>query len=178
MIDILSASVELLSATGFTTARVTSHKRELILVEDLTVLAFLFAYDSPSILLTEWDADVSAAVELHQLALRRAGQKAWNTYGIFLTAGRPDAAQVAALSATEENLVGIRKIARAGVVDLTDLRGALLTLLPLQNAPRLESVDVQSEIRERATELPPPALDAFFSDADDADVIQTLEELA
>lgn len=81
-----------------------------------------------------------------------------------------------ALAAIEEDLSGTRKIARAGVRDITDLRSVLLPLLPLQSAPKLEAVDMQAEIRQRATELLPRVVDAFLSSADDGVVTQILEE--
>ena len=44
----------------------------------------------------------------------------------------------------EEDLTGTRKIARSGIRDSSDLRAALLPLLPLQSAPKLEAVDITS----------------------------------
>ena len=56
-----------------------------------------------------------------------------------------------------------------------DVKAALLPLLPIQNAPQLEAVDITSEIRERAQDLPTAALDAFFDDRPEEDVLPLLE---
>jgi hypothetical protein len=80
------------------------------------------------------------------------------------------------LGAIEEDLTGTRKIAQAGVNEVAELRLALLPLLPFQSAPRLEAVDIAAEIRQRATELPARAVDAFLSSADASVVMQVLEE--
>jgi hypothetical protein len=139
-------------------------------------LGFLFAYDDSEKLIDGWGKDSDQAVTAHQLGLRRAGQKAWNVYLVLLTSGEAEYAQSVALGAIEEDLVGTRKICRAGIGDLADLRSALLPLLPFQNAPKLEAVDIVTEIRQRATELPSRAINAFLSGADESVVLQVLEE--
>lgn len=95
---------------------------------------------------------------------------------MLVSAGKADYAQSVALGEIEEDLTGRRKIARADVVDIARLRAALLPLLPLQSAPKLEAVDIVSEIRERTTELPARAVEAFLSSAEESVVIQVLEE--
>ena len=113
---------------------------------------------------------------MHQLALRRAGPKAWNTYVVLLAKEDATESQLAALSAIEEDLTGTRKIARASIKDTSDLNAAMLPLLPLQSAPILDAVDMVMEIRQRATELPARAIEAFVSGADESVVLQVIEE--
>jgi hypothetical protein len=176
MIDILEASADLLTEVGFSTSPISVGSRQALAFEDATVLGFLFAYGNTHELIEAWSNDTIHAITDYHFGLRRAAQKAWNTYFVLLAAGSADYAQVVALSAIEEDLSGTRKIARVGVAELADLRAALLPLLPLQSAPRLEAVDILSEIRQRATELPGRAIDAFLSKADEGVVIQILEE--
>jgi hypothetical protein len=176
MMDLLATSAELLSEAGFSTRVTSVESREALMFEDPTVLGFLFAYVDPAQLITCWAKDAHSAVASHQFGLRRASQKAWNTYVGFLAAGPANFAQSVALSAIEEDLTGTRKIARAGVSELADLRAALLPLLPLQAAPKLDAVDMRLEIRQRTTELPPRAVEAFLSSADEGVVIHVLEE--
>jgi hypothetical protein len=176
MIDILAACSEVLSEAGFSTRKASIGDREMLAFEDATVLGFLFAYDDPNQLVKKWVSDADRAVASNQLGLRRAAEKAWNTYLVILTTGAADDAQSVALGAIEEDLTGTRKIVRAGIIDITDVRAALLPLLPVQSAPKLEAVDIVDEIRQRATELPARALEAFLSNADEAVVIQVLEE--
>jgi hypothetical protein len=176
MIDILATSAEILNDAGFSTSVTSAAAQDLLSFEDPTVLGFLFVYDGPSRLIECWAKDAERAIASNQFGLRRAGQKAWNTYVALLATAEADHTQSAALSAIEEDLTGTRKIARAGIVDISDVRAALLPLLPLQSAPKLEAVDMPTEIRQRSTELPSRAVEAFLSSADPAVVIQVLEE--
>src|SRR5208282_618276 len=102
-------------------------------------------------------------------ALHNAG------YVILLAQAPANYAEQVALSAIEEDLTGTRKLASAGVEDTESLRKGLIPLLPIQNAPRLEAVDMPAEIRLRTTELPQRAVEAFLSDASVAMVAQALE---
>jgi hypothetical protein len=172
VIDILTASAE----AGFSTSPVSIGDRHALMFEDNTVLGFLLDYEDPSSLIEGWSKDADTAIAAHQFGLRRAAKKAWNAYTVLLTGHEADYPQSVALGTIEENLVGTRKIARAGVVDVTELRIALLPLLPLQSSPKLESVDIIAEIRQRTTELPSRAVEAFLSNADESVVIQVMEE--
>jgi hypothetical protein len=83
---------------------------------------------------------------------------------------------MAALAAIEEDLTGTRKIARSDIRDISDVEAALLPLLPLQSAPKLDAVDMVTEIRQRSTELTPRAVEAFLSGTDVSLVLQVIEE--
>lgn len=174
--EMFDSTEALLTQTGFTAARSTAKGREVLMFEDDTVLGFVFSYDDAQSLIGRWQEDSEAAVTSHQLALRRAGPKAWNTYVVFLASGEATHSQLAALSAIEEDLTGTRKIARAEIKDASDVKAALLPLLPLQSAPKLDAVDMIMEIRQRATELPPRAIEAFVSGVDESVVLQVIEE--
>ena len=177
MIDVLKAGADLLSEAGFSTNSVSIGDRQALAFEDATVLGFLFDYHDPRELIDAWHKDTDQAIATYQFGLRRAAQKAWNAYVILLAVGEADYAQAVALSAIEEDLTGTRKIARAGIADVPSLRVALLPLLPVQSAPRLEAVDILDEIRQRTTELPGHAIDAFLSSADEGMVVQVLEQM-
>jgi hypothetical protein len=176
VIDILNSSAKVLAEAGFTVTTVSVGTRQTLAFEDKSVLGFLFSYGDASRLMLEWSADADKAISTYQFGLRRAGPKAWNAYTVFLASGAADYAQTVSMGAIEEDLAGTRKIARAGVNDIADLHASLLPLLALQSAPRLEAVDMAAEIRQRTTELPPRAVDAFLSSADEAVVMQVLEE--
>jgi hypothetical protein len=177
VIDMLSSSASILSEAGFSTQRASVAGREAIVFENNTTLGFVLFYDEAAELLHASSRDGEHLIKHHQFGLRRAGQKAWNTYMVFLTGGSVDHSQLAALAAIEEDLGGTRKIARADIRDPLDVREALLALLPIQAAPALDAVDMLAEIRERASEVAPRAIDAFLSTAaEDAVVLQVLEE--
>ena len=174
--DILAGSADLLKAAGFATRTAHANSRPTLLFESETVLGFIFAYGTLVELAGNWQKDATTAISEHQFGLRIAAQKAWNTYVILLVAGSAKPSETAMLAAIEEDLSGTRKIARADVSDSASLNEALLPLLPIQAAPHLTAVDVRAEIRERTTELPPRAVQAFLSMADAASVLQVLEE--
>lgn len=176
MNNLLTLSAGILNDASFSTEIAVIGRTETLVFEGETTLGFLFSYEDFQTLSSMWEQDAGAAVSRYSFALKRAGQKAWNTYVILLAGGDTNYSSTVLLSAIEENLVGTRKIARAGLRDLADLRAALLTLLPLQSSPRLEAVDLLVEIRQRTTELPPRSVDAFLSNVDASVVLQILEE--
>ena len=176
MIDILAMSADTLAEGGFVTERISLDRRLGLVFEDPTVLGFLLVYGHASEMIEEWVKDSTGVIASHQLGLRRAGQKAWNTYVVLLAAEPAEHPQLVALAAIEEDLTGTRKIARSGIRDQADVRTALLALLPLQSAPKLEAVDIVGEIRARTTELEPRVVDAFVSNAEEAVVLQVLEQ--
>lgn len=80
------------------------------------------------------------------------------------------------MTSIEEDLTGARKIVRGGVSSPDSLQAALIALLPLRHAPRLEAVDMRAEIKLRTTELPSRAVEAFLSGMPEAAITQILEE--
>lgn len=176
MSDLLVLGSEVLRSFGYSVMTFEHEGRTAACFEDETTLGFVFTYTDADALLSMWAPDMAKATARQSLALRRSGQKAWNVYAIFLGGGSANEADAMRLSFIEEDLTATRKIARAGLKDSSDVREALLTLIPLQNAPLLEAVDMPEEIRLRASELPARVLDAFLSDSDESVVLQVLEE--
>ena len=174
--DTFEATEGLLTRTGFSTLRSAVRAREVLIFEDDSVIGFVFSYPDAQSLIAGWEKDSEMAVSAHQLALRRAGLKAWNTYVVLLASEGASYAEMAGLAAIEEDLTGTRKIARSDVRDISDVEAALLPLLPLQSAPKLDAVDMVFEIRQRATELSPRAVDAFVSGVEESVVLQVIEE--
>jgi hypothetical protein len=163
---------------SFDVAGASSEHGEAAIFENDTILGFAFFYDTATDLIRLWATDADALIATRRFQLKAAGNKAWNTYVLFLAMQRPSPIEIVALSIIEENLAGYRKIARAGCASAADLNRALLPLLPIQSAPVLEAVDSKVEVRQRATELSPKILDAFLSEADEQIVLQMLEQEA
>ena len=160
---------------GYRIGELKSQKSPVLVFENATVLGFAFFYSDSTALFLNWRSDCEQILREMQFKLRQAGEKAWNTYAVFLAdrgEGRGDAAT---LQAIEEDLVGTRKIARTGVRNLDALRHALLPLLAIQNAPRLDPIDMRKEIRRRTSELPNTLVERFVGDATDAAVAELLE---
>jgi hypothetical protein len=175
MIDIASECRRLLANADIASMTIDGSKGRALAFEGTTVLGFILIYPDAGALREHWRSESQSLITTHQLSLRRAQVKAWNTYVVLLAAAAPTYADQVAISAIEEDLVGTRKLAAAGVQDSDALRTALLPLLPIQSAPRLEAVDMRAEIQLRTTELPPRAVEAFLSEASVAVVAQALE---
>lgn len=176
MIDILAESARILKSAGFASKLVGVGGRQVVVFEDQTVVGFVLCYSTSEELVRDWGKDSQVVIAEHQFGLRRAGQKAWNTYLVLLALEGAREPHAAILSSIEEDLVGTRKIASAGVSDIGKLRNALLPMLPLQAAPLLGAVDISAEVRQRATELPSRIVDAFLSQAEEGIVFQILED--
>ena len=147
----------------------------VITFENDTVLGFVLLYPDAAKLIDSWKTDSARVLSKVKSALRQAGEKAWNAYLVLLADTGGDFGQNIALGNIEEDLVGTRKIARAGVEVPYELRNALMPLLALQNAPRLEAVDIPKEIKLRTSELPPNLIKGFLSSASYSVLLQILE---
>lgn len=165
----------ILAEAGYAVGNMDGPDGPIILFESPSILGFCLCFPDPEVLIAGWSAASGRALQAAQFALRRAEAKAWNAYFVFLADAPGDYGQNITLGAIEEDLVGTRKIARAGIATTEDCRAALLPLLPVQNAPRLEAVDMPSEIRLRTSELPPELVDAFLAGAGEAMLTQILE---
>jgi len=173
----LSTIEILLREAGFDVGMLDVPPANVLTFEDDFVLGFVLFYSNPGALLMNWRDDNDKVLKAAQFALRRSGRKAWNAYVVFLASAPPSYSESIALAEIESDLVGTRKIARAGVSDSESLRGAFLPLLNVQNAPFLDPVDMVVEIRLRTTELPQVVVEAFLSDGSDADILSLLEDV-
>lgn len=175
MTTLLTQADTILSENGFTVRKRALHDTEYLGFEDGTIVGFLFTYSTTSELLSNWENDAQVAINTERLALRRAGQKAWNVYVVLLAQTPSENFESVALTVIEENLSGARKIARAGVLGSIVLKEALLALLPLQTPPRLEAVNSIAEIEKRTTALDPHIMEAFFAKASQAVLLSAME---
>lgn len=147
-----------------------------VVFEDETVMGFVFAYENVESLAATWCSDLDSITAKYQFRLRSAERKAWNVYGIFLSASDSLEEQLSGLHQIEENLIGARKIARAGVASREDVEAALLSILPIKNSPQLHPIDFKAELRLRLDSLHQRAIDAFLSEANEQVVLKVLEE--
>ena len=168
---------ESLNGASFYTRHVdTASKAPAIVFESGTVLGFVVAYEQFQSLIDAWRTDIDTLFSGHSFGLRRAGDKAWNAYAVLLCRQSVDGNDAIALGAIDEDLVGFRKITYAGILDAVDIRDALLPLLPFQSAPKLEAVDMINEIKLRTRELSERAVEGFLAGADEAVMLQVMEE--
>ena len=177
MTDAIEQSRSLLIEHGYVVGPAAVEGPRALLFENNIVMGFVVAYEDVPALLNTWRRDSTSLLERHQLGLRRSMDKAWNSYLVLLSEQKADRLQQALLDSIEEDLIGMRKVARSGLRTREDTARALLPLLPLQSPPNLAPVDMVEEIRIRSSQLPAAAVDAFFSTRDTSTVLQLLEEL-
>ena len=175
MNNTMKAVRQLLTDGGYSIGALDAIAGSVAIFENDTVLGFVLTYPDADALIEEWRTATARILDTAQFALRQAGPKAWNTYLVLLADAPSDYGQRIILENIEENLVGTRKIARAGVENTNDLRHALMPLLAVQNAPRLEAVDMVAEIRLRTTDLPAELVEGFLSNAPESVLLQILE---
>jgi hypothetical protein len=156
------AARECLVGGGYWVGNLPTSSGDSITFENDTILGFVMHYSYPQILIENWHKDSAAVLNSTQFLLRRSEAKAWNAYFVFLADHSADYGQSIAMGSIEEDLVGTRKIARAGVAASEALRSALLPLLP-------------GEVRLRTQELPSDLIETFLSGASDATLLQILE---
>ncbi len=184
MNETLLDCAEVLSEAGFFThfTSITADDQELALetlaFEDATVLGFIVAYDNPAQLVAAWKSDCDRIALLHGGALRAARHKAWNAYLVLISRTMANFGESLALGQIEEDLTAMRKITKAGVTGAVGARAALLPLLPFRAAPSLDPIDMRFEIESRSTELDAEIVTAFLSSAEEAIVMQLLEDRA
>jgi hypothetical protein len=177
MTDILDLCREALNGVGFSTRHVdTESTTPAIIFESDTILGFALAYEQFHSLILDWRTDVDGLFSTHSFGLRRAGDKAWNAYAVILCRQSLSGNDAVALGAIDEDLVGFRKVTYAGISDAVDIRDALLPLLPLQSAPKLEAVDMTDEIKLRTRELSERVVEGFLAGADEGVMLQVMEE--
>ena len=175
MSETMTSVSTLLSDAGYSIGVMETDEGAVTTFENNTVFGFVFYYPDAETLILEWRAFSSRVLDRAQFALRSAGEKAWNTYLVLLADQAAGYGPNTILGHIEEDLVGTRKIARAGVIAPTVRRNALMPLLAIQNAPSLEKVDMEREIRLRTSEFPAELVEGFLSEASDNVLLQMLE---
>ncbi|MFA3919129.1 hypothetical protein [Ruegeria hyattellae] len=176
MTDIIEMAKQQLVDGGYSVKTTDDNDGPVLLFENDAVLGFVLCFPDAGIMLERWKEISQRIFTCEQFALRRAESKAWNAYLVLLTSTPGDYGENIMLGGIEEDLVGTRKIARAGVADAGDVCSALLPLLAIRNAPRLNALDMSAEIRLRTTELPRDLVEGFLSSASEGTLIQLLEE--
>ena len=175
MINLIGLAKAQLEAVGYDVGIGDGDYGSIISFENDSILGFAFFFQDASELIGGWRSESERVIREYNFALRRGEVKSWNTYLIFLAEGLASTSEEIVLGSIEEDLVGTRKIARAGIANAEGIRSALLSLLAIQSAPSLDAVDMPDEIRARTSELSSKLVDAFLSGANNTSVFELLE---
>jgi hypothetical protein len=152
---------------------------EAIEFEDDTLLGFVSFYESVEELLLNWRPDLDRFLTHHAAMLRDATQKVWNCYSAFLTsAANTTTNDRALLWKVEEDFTSSRKIARPGVRTVSDIRNALLPILPIANLSSLPKLPDRAEIAAGLGSLQPGVRKRLLAGDSARQIAKTLVEEA
>jgi hypothetical protein len=158
MTDLKPTLQALLQDAGYQTWFVAIDQHEVVAFEDDAAMGFACIFERGEALLREWGSLENKFLMNFALALKRAGEKTWNVYSVFLCAENASEGERRAIRWIEENLERTRKITGIVPNGRSDLITALLPLLPIQYQPRLDSedFDLTQRLRKRIASIAPP----------------------
>ena len=129
----LSIEVEItFQDAGYDTWKVDNTSDDILCFENSVLCGFVYFFDTVEDLLSNWKQREERVIRRFSPSLRQIGEKAWNTYSVFLTSDSNPAASWA-VGAIEEDFQLTRKIARTGLIETESVKRALLPLTPLWN---------------------------------------------
>jgi hypothetical protein len=135
------------------------------LFEDDALLGFVHVSESADAIIDGWRALQDHFLRRNARNLTASGKKSWNLYSVFLTESPATSQQQHFLLRIEEDFTSTRKVARAGLVAVSDVCAALLPLIPLQRAVALPQDYSTAKLRELLQPVfPGQTLEAFLSD--------------
>lgn len=172
--DIPSQTEILLRDAGYYTASWSGGLLPVVVFENQAVAGFAHVFPNGEALLKGWVEAQRLVLDRYALALRGAGQKAWNVYSVFL-AETATADEVRIIERIDEDFALTRKIARANLQSTDELRAALLPLLPIQSRVGMEPSHYNELLRNRLKDVPSPVVEAFLGAAGAPDVAHMLE---
>ena len=129
--DLPSSVQVILQEAGYRTWLTSVDHLTTICFEDEAIMGFVSTFKEPKELLEQWHRIETALLARHATGLRRAEDKAWNVYSVFLCSASGSEIQTREVRSIEENLELTRKIAAAGLPSHDDIVRALLPVLPI-----------------------------------------------
>lgn len=175
MIDLINEAEKILIEAKYQVIPYENGGKTYVAFENNTIFGLVYCFNSVEELLTLWQEEKNTILKALSSKFHQVGPKAWNIYTVLLTTEKANEVQFHRLQDIEEDLSETRKIVRSDLETTDDVRAALLSLLPFAYIPSLPPLDIKEEIRKRAQELPPEALNAFFSNTDCKEVAILLE---
>lgn len=172
--DISSQTEILLRDAAYDTWSWSGVQAPVIGFENEAIAGFVYFFPAGDLLLKNWFEMQRLVLDRHALALRSAGAKAWNIYSIFL-ADIATSEEQRAIERIDEDFTLTRKIARANIPSVDDLRTALLPLLPIQSRTGFGTAHYEELLRARLKDIAPAVVDAFIGPAAASDVVHMLE---
>jgi hypothetical protein len=144
--------------------------------EDASLMGFVFEFPTAQAIVDGWREAEQKMINQHAHAFRRAGDKAWNVYSVFLTTNEATKAECRQLRLIEEDLEQTRKLTGAGQASEVATAEALLPILPISTKPQLGTFDADARLARRLDALVPGISNLLLDDAVEA--VQVLQHLS
>ncbi len=164
MIDLLSVAHTLLREQDFATRVIGLGKASALLFEDDALLGFVYVFESAIEMTEGWKTVERAFLDTYSSRFRKAGDKAWNVYSIFICASDSSETDRRRVRWIEEDLRLTRKLTGCGVSTRQELINVVLPLLALQQKPFLQSDDFEKRLRRRLQLFAPNAADTLLDE--------------
>jgi hypothetical protein len=164
MTDITSTVQIVLQEAGYETWLVAVDKVTVVCFEDDAVMGFACIFEEPRLLLEHWRKVESSLLARHAPRLRKAEEKAWNVYSIFLCSSPASDEETRQIRRIDEDHEQTRKIAACGLVGQEDIITAILPVLPIQHRPRLEGENLTERLKKRISAIAPAAVDVALDE--------------
>lgn len=161
---------------GYVTQQWLESQVPMISFENETIIGFAHFFGSSNDLLHGWESAEEAALDRFRFLIRSAGEKAWNVYSIFLAPDDPTKASTVELMKIEENFRQTRKIAKGGITSNSGIVNALLPLIPIQNRPVLDEINLESRLKISLSEIHQDGASALLGGASAKEIAQILAE--
>ena len=177
MMDLGPPVQGVLQDAGYDTWLLSIEGLRAIGFEDDAVMGFVYLFEDVPTLLGSWRDLETKLLTRHASSLQRAGEKTWNIYSVFLSAGGADAVHLREVRWIEEDLERTRKLAACGLTSREGIITALLPLLPIQRQPSLdgEEFDLTQRLERRVASIAPEGGKAVLNnDVPAADVVRLL----
>ena len=144
--------------------------------EDRDLFGFVWVAPTVDGLTKGWEVRHDNFISRRAGSLRKAADKAWNLYAIFLTQDKPTELERAALSRIEEDFRASRKIASGDLNTPEHVIRALYPLSPIRNVVSLEAEATSERFSARLSNIPRKALDLLLREQDLTSIIQEFIE--
>lgn len=177
MMDLSSPVQVVLEDAGYQTWLLAVDGIRVIGFEDDAVMGFVCLFEDVPSLLANWRSLETKLLTRHAASLKKAGDKTWNIYSVFLSSATCTDVQAREVRWISEDLDRTRKLSACGLSSIKEVLNALLPLLPIQSQPLLDSedFDLTQRLEKRIAGITPEgAMAVLNSDVAPADVVLLL----
>lgn len=165
MIDLLSVSHSILRDQGFSTRVIAIGRASALAFEDDSVLGFVHVFEHSVEIVEQWQGVEKQFLQSNSAQFRKANEKAWNIYSVFLSADDADSEEKRKIRWVEEDLRFTRKLTACGIQSRHDLLTALLPLLGLQKKPFLQGDAFRTRLHRRLQTIAGASTDAIINES-------------